>query len=223
MRLATAVGLVCAAAALVASSEAVHGEVLRVLAAASAIVERHEVLGAVVFTALAAISATFAFFSSAAIVPVAVYAWGAVATAALLWAGWILGGAAAYGLGRALGRPAVAALVSASALARFEERVSRHASPGKVLLLQLALPSEAPGYVLGLAHYGFWRYVGVLAVAELPYAVGAVVLGTAFVERRTAVVLAAAGAALLVAAAGLRLVVRRRRARPATTARAGSP
>ena len=60
-----------------------------------------------------------------------------------------------------------------------------------VLLLQLALPSEIPGYVLGLARYSFPRYLLALSLAELPYTVATVYLGTAFLERRGAVILAA--------------------------------
>lgn len=207
-----AVALVSAAAALVATSDAVHAEVMRGIAAVGALIAREEALGVVAFAALAAISATFAFFSSAAIVPVGVYAWGPFPTTLLLWGGWILGGAAAYGIGRLLGRPVVAALTSAATLARFESLVARHGSRRTVLLLQLALPSEVPGYVLGLAHWGLLRYLGVLAVAELPYAAGTVLVGSAFLERRAVAVLALSGAALAVAAVAV--AVTRRRASP---------
>lgn len=209
LRLGIVVGLVCAAAALVASSDTVHAEVLHLLDAATVVIARHPFAGVLLFVALSAISATLAFFSSAVIVPVGVYAWGEAPTAALLWLGWMIGGAGAYAIGRWAGRPTVAALTSAAALDRFEARISRHASPGAVLLSQLALPSEVPGYVLGLAHHGLWRYLAVLAVAELPYAIGTVFLGAAFLERRTAVVFALGGAALL--AGGVALVVTHRR------------
>jgi uncharacterized membrane protein YdjX (TVP38/TMEM64 family) len=58
-----------------------------------------------------------------------------------------------------------------------------------VLLFQLAMPSEIPGYVLGLVKYGFLRYCLSLALAELPYAVLTVYLGASFLERRGGVVL----------------------------------
>jgi uncharacterized membrane protein YdjX (TVP38/TMEM64 family) len=54
-----------------------------------------------------------------------------------------------------------------------------------VLLLQLALPSEIPGYLLGLLRYRFWRYIAALALAELPYALATVYIGASFIERRT--------------------------------------
>jgi uncharacterized membrane protein YdjX (TVP38/TMEM64 family) len=102
----------------------------------------------------------------------------------LLWLGWMLGGACAYGLARYWGRPVVRRLTSDSMLTRYEERLSRHAPFGLVLLFQLAVPSEIPGYVLGLARYGLRRYLLVLAIAELPYAVGTVYLGASFLEQR---------------------------------------
>jgi uncharacterized membrane protein YdjX (TVP38/TMEM64 family) len=53
-----------------------------------------------------------------------------------------------------------------------------------IVLLQLAVPSEIPGYVLGSLRYRFPRYLLALALAELPFAIGAVVLSTGFLERQ---------------------------------------
>ena len=44
------------------------------------------------FVLLAAISAVLAFFSSALLLPVAVFTWGSKVTFVLLWLGWLLGG-----------------------------------------------------------------------------------------------------------------------------------
>jgi uncharacterized membrane protein YdjX (TVP38/TMEM64 family) len=52
-----------------------------------------------------------------------------------------------------------------------------------VLLFQLAVPSEIPGYALGLAGCRFRPFVLGMALAELPYAVGAVYLGESFLRR----------------------------------------
>jgi uncharacterized membrane protein YdjX (TVP38/TMEM64 family) len=101
-----------------------------------------------------ALSAMIAFFSTAVITPIAVETWGAGASIALLWTGWMLGGVCAYGIGRSLGRPVVRALTSHDALDRFENRISSRAPFGLVLLFQLAMPSEVPGYVLGIAVTG---------------------------------------------------------------------
>ena len=93
--------------AVVASSGALHNALLSALSVTDEIIERHLFLGAVVFVALAAASAMLAFVSIAVVVPIAVSAWGASVTVALLWLGWILGGIATYNIGRFLGRPIV--------------------------------------------------------------------------------------------------------------------
>ncbi|WP_233613457.1 MULTISPECIES: hypothetical protein [Corallococcus] len=70
------------------------------------------------FVLLSSLSAMLAFFSSALLLPVALQAWGKAVCALLLWLGWMLGGACAYGIARAWGRPVIRRLTSASLLAR---------------------------------------------------------------------------------------------------------
>ncbi|HEY7505536.1 MAG TPA: hypothetical protein VH700_15675, partial [Gemmatimonadales bacterium] len=53
-----------------------------------------------------------------------------------------------------------------------------------IVLLQLAVPSDLAGYAFGLIRCPFLPFIGALAVAEVPYAVGAVYLGVSFVERQ---------------------------------------
>jgi uncharacterized membrane protein YdjX (TVP38/TMEM64 family) len=65
------------------------------------------------------------------------------------------------------------------------------------LLVQLALPSEAVGYLCGLVKVPLLTYLGALAVAELPYALGAVLLGTAFFRREYVLLLSLALGGLL--------------------------
>ena len=52
-----------------------------------------------------------------------------------------------------------------------------------VLLLHLAMPSEIPGYLCGYIGVRRRTYFAALAVAELPYAFGAVMLGDGVVNR----------------------------------------
>lgn len=194
--------LFCAALALVASSEALHSALLHVLASSARIMAGRPLLGAGLFVLLSAASAMLAFVSSAVLVPVVLDAWGKALCMFLLWVGWILGGVAAYGIGRFLGRPVVKSLLPAALLSRYEDRISKRTPFGVVLLFQLALPSEAPGYLLGLVRYRFVKYVASLALAELPYAVGTVYLGASFLDRDRLVlmILGAAGALLMVLA-----------------------
>lgn len=170
--------------ALATSVAELHDRLVSLLPAAERAIREQAVLGVLVFVVFAALSAMLAFVSSAVIVPVGVYTWGEFASAALLWLGWILGGVTAYTLSRYFGRAVVEALVPRSWIERYENLIPRHAAFGFVLLLQLALPSEVPGYLLGLMRYPFLRYIAALALAELPYAVATVYLGTGFIERR---------------------------------------
>src|SRR5690606_25139372 len=55
---------------------------------------------------------------------------------------------------------------------------------GVVLLVQLALPSEILGYVLGLVRCPLRRYQLALMLAELPYAVATIYISAGLVERR---------------------------------------
>jgi len=176
--------LLCAALAIVASSDALYSGLLWLLTSAEAIIKTHPVSGILLFVVFAALSAMLAFVSAAVITPVAIHTWGEPLSMLLLWSGWTLGGVCAYGVGRFLGRPAVTSLTSTAALARWEDRISTRAPFGLVLLFQVALPSEVPGYVLGLLRYRFAKYVLALALAELPYAVTTIYLGASFIERR---------------------------------------
>ncbi len=202
-RAAVAVAI-AAALVVVFASDVLHHAVLSVIAAVEQVILRHRVAGAAAFLLLSALSAMLAFLSSAVLVPVAIEAWGRSLTIVLLWLGWILGGACAYAIGRHLGRPAVTRLASARALARYDERISKRTPFSVIVLFQVAVPSEVPGYVLGLARYGFAKYLLVQALVELPWAVGAVLLGQGFLDRQLAVVVVLVAAALVVSAVALR-------------------
>jgi len=186
------------ALALLVGSDPLHEAFMTVLDASESIIASHPLLGACLFIAAAAISAMLAFVSVAAIVPVALVTWGGFFTVVLLWLGWTLGGLLAYGIGRWLGRGVVAWLTSNSLLLRRLEKRIGHDTPFVlVLLFQLALPSELPGYVLGIAKYSLPRYLLSLGIAELPYTLATVYLGESFVERK--------GIALLIAGVALAL------------------
>lgn len=181
--------LLCIALAALASSADVHRALLAVLEASREVIAARPVAGALLFVLLSAVSAMFAFVSIAVVIPVAVYVWGNALSLVLLWAGWILGGAVAYGIARYLGRPVVRWLTD-RALGKIERYVGPATPFRVVLLLQLGLPSEIPGYVLGLVRYPFGRFLLALALAELPYTIATVYLGAGFVSARVGLVLA---------------------------------
>ena len=179
----------CIALAAAASSNALHEALLRVLGATREIIAEHAVLGVVTFVALAAVSAMFTFVSIAIVVPAAVVAWGAPVSIGLLWLGWILGGIVTYSIGKFLGRGAVRWLTADDALNKLEAYLPANAPLWMIVLLQLALPSEIPGYVLGLLRFPFTRYAVALGLAELPYTLATVYLGSSFVEGRSGMIL----------------------------------
>lgn len=169
------------------------------LASVEPLMRSHPVLGAILFLLLSAAAAVLAFFSSALLVPAAVVAWGVPLTILLLWAGWLLGGLAMYALGRRM-RPAD------GLQSRLPPRIAAHLpADGRalrfplVLLWQLALPSEIPGYLCGLLGVPLRTYLAALALGELPYALAATLLGESVVDRRPGLLLGIGALVALVA------------------------
>lgn len=189
----------CGLIAAVASSDALYTQLMRLLAVTERAIEANPVTGAALFVLFAALSGMVAFFSSAVLVPVAVHAWGPTRSAALLWLGWILGGAFAYVIGRVVGRPVVDR-IARDKLARYEQKIGRETPLGLVVLFQLAMPSEVPGYFLGLVRYRFYRYILVVAIGELPYAIGTVLLGDSILKRQVLPFIALTAVAMLFSA-----------------------
>jgi uncharacterized membrane protein YdjX (TVP38/TMEM64 family) len=207
-RRAGLLALLCIALAAITASDELHAALIDVLAASSELIVRHPVQGALLFALLAAVSAMLAMISIAIVIPVAVYVWGEPFSMLLLWLGWIFGGAVAYAIARYLGRPVVRWLTTESALDRVERRIRPDTPFLFIVLFQLALPSEIPGYVLGLAKYPFHKFLLALALAELPYMVATVYLGAGFVSAQVGVVLAV-GLAVAIFSVGAFYLLRR--------------
>lgn len=185
--------------ALLGSTSVFREGLTHLLAAVQTQVANHPVRGAVLFVLYAALGAMLAFVSSSVLVPVAIYAWGEEMAFLLLWIGWLVGGMASYGIGRFLGRPMLRWLGSAGQIAAYERRIGAKAGFPLVFMFQLAMPSEIPGYVLGLLRYPFALYLLILALAELPYAIGVTYLGGALMNGQMIrfALVALAGLALL--------------------------
>jgi len=189
--------LVIAALVAAISSDQLHELLLMWIVWAEAIIRDRPVLGKLLFVAFAAASAMAAFVSSAVVVPVAVLAWGKAVSMLLLWIGWMLGGCGAYALSRSLGRKVARWAISESVIVSYEKMIPRDAPFGLVLLFQTAVPSEVPGYLLGLARYPFRKYLAALSISELPYAISTIYLGEGFLQRRAFLLI---GTGLLMAA-----------------------
>jgi uncharacterized membrane protein YdjX (TVP38/TMEM64 family) len=174
----------------VASTGAIHEWLIEWIVGAETIIRGQPVLGKFLFILFAAVSAMLAFVSSAVVVPVAVLAWGKAVSMLLLWTGWTLGGMAAYGLSRILGRTVLRRVTPRAAIEAYEKVLPRDAPFGLILLFQTALPSEVPGYLLGLARYPFRKYLAALTISELPYAIATIYLGEGFLQRRVFLLIA---------------------------------
>ncbi len=154
------------------------------------IIEYRPVLSQVVFVALAAGSAILMFFSSVALVPLAVNAWGPEYTLLLLMIGWFVGANLAYFIGRWFGRRVTEYFVAADTLDRYGHLLSSKLKVGEVTLLKLALPSEMPSFALGIVRYPIGKLTIVLLASELPFAVWAVYLSVALISEQRAVFVA---------------------------------
>ena len=170
-------------ATAVAATDPLHRAILSVIAAIEPVIQQHAFAGAIIFVLFSALSAVVFFFSTALITPVAVDAFGPLAALCLLWLGWILGGMTTYAIGRRFGPRVVSWFIDPVRLRGYERRAARIVSFRHMLLFQLAVPSEIPGYVLGLAGCRFRTFVLAMSLGELPFAVGAVYLGESFLER----------------------------------------
>jgi uncharacterized membrane protein YdjX (TVP38/TMEM64 family) len=167
---------------LLGSSPAFQGGLAHLLAAVQADVSENPLRGGLLFVLAAALAAMLAFVSSSVLVPIAIYAWGQETAFILLWLGWLLGGMASYSVGRYLGRPILRLMTSNWQVTHYERRISATAPLALVFLFQFTLPSEIPGYVLGLLKYSFGRYLLALGLAELPYALAMTFLGDALIQ-----------------------------------------
>ena len=197
-RRALVVSLLLALLVAIAAFQPLHDALAGWSARAGALIQGHGVAGPIVFLLLATLSAMLAFFSTAVLIPITVTAWGKTATLLLLWTGWFLGGVISFAIGRLLGRPVVRHVLAAERLDQYERQIQQLVGFPQLLLLQLALPSEIPGYVTGMLRFRARRYFLALAIAELPFAAGAMFLGESFLHGNllTVILIGAAGIAM---------------------------
>ena len=187
----------------------VHDRINQFLEWAKQVIRQHEALGLMLFVILSALSAVFFFLSTAVIIPVAVYAWGKPMTIFLLWGSWILGATLSYWIGRHPGRKLTKWIVKPRKVAQYEKKITARANFPLVLLFQVAVPSEIPGYVLGTLRYRFGKYLSARAIAEVPFAFAAVYLGDAFVKRQYLPLILVSAASLIFSGTAIYLLHKR--------------
>ncbi len=189
LRHLVSVGIVIIVVGIIAASTSLHNYADVLIVWSEGLIAERPYLGMAVFVGVAMLSAMVAFFSSAVFVPVALYAWGYVTTFILLWSGWLLGGIASFCIGRFLGRKVAATLIGEEKIAGWQSQFDQRSRFVHVLLFQAIVPSEIPGYVLGILRYRFALYLLALAVTELPYVVGVVFLGEYFLQGQSLAIL----------------------------------
>ncbi len=202
------IGTLIIVAGLIAASGFLHEETEAFIFWTEAIISEAPFLGMLVFVLLAMLSAMVAFFSSALLAPVAVHAWGKAGCLALLWSGWFLGGIVSFAIGRFFGRSVVSMIIGEDKLASWESQVSERTRFIHILLFQAVVPSEIPGYVLGILRYRFLLYLTALGITEIPYAVATVYLGESFLKGESTVFILV-GMGMIVLAASLFHIHRR--------------
>jgi uncharacterized membrane protein YdjX (TVP38/TMEM64 family) len=202
------VGIFIILAGLFTASDTLHNSMEEIIVWTEGLISQAPILGMVAFVGLAMLSAMLAFFSSAVFAPIGVYAWGKAGCFALLWLGWLLGGIVSYCIGRFFGRSVAGMLVDEEKIAGWERELGERARFIHVLLFQAAVPSEIPGYVLGILRYPFLRYLAALAITELPYAIATVYLGESFLKGESTLFILL-GVAAIVLGVFLLKVVRR--------------
>lgn len=195
-------GVLVIVAGVVTASDTLHDRTQEIIIWTEGVISQAPLLGMLVFVLLAMLSAMVAFFSSALLAPIAIYAWGEAGCLALLWLGWCLGGVVSYCIGRFLGHSAVSKIIGEEKIASWQSALSERTRFVHILLFQAVVPSEIPGYLLGILRYRFALYLAALGITEIPYAFATVYLGESFIEgKSTAFILVGFG--LIVLAASL--------------------
>ena len=146
---------------------------------------RNIILSIAIFWLFSVISVLLGPLTSAPLVPIAILLWGNWATFWLLFSGWITGGIIAYSIGRHLGHAIVWKILSADKIKTWEEFISRRVNFLAAFLFRLAMPAET-GYVFGLAHYDFIKYIGITSIIEAVTAAILVFAGKALIDQNLA-------------------------------------
>ncbi len=161
---------IIAAAFIFWSSSALQDEYLQLVGFFEHHAETRPVLTILVFLALSALSVMFFFFSSVLLVPIAVSVWGSLMTTLLLLVGWFLGAIFSYILGRYAGYSILKYFIPLRKLDYYRDLFSKNSSLPLIFLMRFAVPSEIPGYALGIFRLHFLKYLLITVLAEIPYA-----------------------------------------------------
>lgn len=147
-------------------------------------IELHLVSGLLIFIGLSALSAMLSPFSVVPFIPAAILVWGPVSTMGIILLGWVLGGMVSFALARYLGRPILRKFMSFEVIDRYLKQLPEKLEFELIMVFRLALPSEIPGYTIGLTQFPFQKYLLATILSEIPFAVISVYASEAFLEKQ---------------------------------------
>ena len=136
------------------------------------LLEGNDAGGMILYVMLTVTAVVVAPVSTLPLIPVAAVLWGAPLTALLSLAGWLLGGAIAFGLARRFGRPLVGKLVDLQRLEQMEGLIPERNRFLAVVLLRIAIPFDILSYGLGLfSTMSLLSYMAASLLGAAPFAV----------------------------------------------------
>jgi len=173
--------LIAAIALLFWYSATLHNALMESASILRGYSENNPVAAMIIFSGLAIFSAMFSLFSSIPLIPIAVAIWGNMLTFILLFWGWLIGGMAAYAIGRYAGYPLLKNILSENKISYYRSRIPPRSEFAFIFLFRFVTPAEITGYLLGLIKYEFSRYTLITFLSELPFAALAVYMSEAFI------------------------------------------
>ena len=97
---------------------------------------------------------------------------------AITWASALIGSIIAFALARALGRPAITALLSANNNRKFDTLIQKHGAGTLLLCRSIPLvPYFLLNFAFGLSPMRWWTYIWISALGMIPMTVVMVLLG----------------------------------------------
>jgi uncharacterized membrane protein YdjX (TVP38/TMEM64 family) len=134
-------------------------------------IESNPILGINIFIILSAMAAILSPLSTAPFIPIAIPIWGETLTIIFLTTGWLLGGIAAYLIGRFAGHPVLKYFVSEKKILTLEYQLNKDTSLWHIILFRIMTPSELTSYLLGIVRYNFKHYLIATLISEAIFAI----------------------------------------------------
>jgi uncharacterized membrane protein YdjX (TVP38/TMEM64 family) len=142
----------------------------------------HIVLGGLIFFGISVVSVLVSPFSSVPLIPSAIMAWGSFLTFSLLFPAWIAGGILAYFVGSLTQEKILKHFISFEKVEYYKKRISPRSQFLLVFIFQAVTPSEISSYTLGIIRYDFKKYLAIIALTDLLYALSIVYATAALIS-----------------------------------------